>query len=214
LPHAENFSRDDFLPGPGNHAALTLIEQWPDWAHPVMVLTGPEGAGKSHLAAIWAELSGARSLAARNLTVTTAPAALATGALVLDDLDPAEQDSRALFHLLNLAREEGASMLITSRIPTAAFRTPLRDLESRLRALPQVAIEAADENLLRALIVKFCADRQMTVDDGLVGYLLDRIERSPAAARRIVERLDTEALRLRRPVTKALAAELLRTALP
>ena len=66
--------------------------------------------------------------------------------------------------------------------------------------------------LFRALIVKFCADRQMAVDESLVGYLASRIERSYAAARRAVELLDSEALRLGRPVTRALAAELLRSA--
>ena len=47
------------------------------------------------------------------------------------------------------------------------------------------------------LIVKFCADRQLSVDETVVSYLASRIERSFAAARQAVELLDTEALRLR-----------------
>jgi chromosomal replication initiation ATPase DnaA len=210
LPHAESLSRDDFLEGPANAAGLALVESWPDWPNRVMLLVGPEGSGKSHLAAIWAEAAGARSTSAHALTAAEVPAALATGALVVEDLKASEFDERALFHLLNLAREDTAYVLITARVAPAAIEIELRDLRSRLRAIPTVALSPPDDQLLRALIVKFCADRQMSVDESVVGFLASRIERSFAAARQAVELLDSEALRLGRPVTRALAAELLR----
>jgi len=210
LPHRESFARDDFLEGPGNAAALALIDSWPDWPARAMLLVGPEGSGKSHLAAIWAAEAGARLTAAAALDAREVPAALATGALVVEDAVAGSFDERALFHLLNLAREEAAFVLITSRTVPAAMPVALRDLASRLRALPAVTLAAPDDALLRAVLVKLCADRQMTVDEGVVGYLAARIERSFAAARRTVERLDAEALRLARPVTRALAASVLR----
>jgi chromosomal replication initiation ATPase DnaA len=212
LPHAESLTRDNFLEGPANEAGLTLIESWPDWPNRIMLLTGEEGSGKSHLAAIWAELSGARSTSAHALTPASVPAALATGALVVEDLKPGDFDERALFHLMNLAREDAAFVLITSRLAPSGFEVELRDLRSRLRAVPVVSLSPPDDHLFRALIVKFCADRQLTVDEAIVSYLANRIERSYAAARQAVELLDTEALRLGRPVTRALAAELLRNA--
>ena len=210
LPHAESLGRDNFLEGPANAAALALIDGWPDWPNRVMLLVGPEGSGKSHLAAIWAEQAGARSTSAHALTVADVPGALATGALVVDDLKPQQFDERALFHLLNLTREEEAYVLITAREPPSALAIELRDLRSRLRAIPTVLLLPPDDQLFRALIVKFCADRQMVVDEAVVSFLATRIERSFAAARQAVELLDTEALRLGRPVTRALAAELLR----
>jgi chromosomal replication initiation ATPase DnaA len=210
LPHAESLTRDDFLEGPANSAGLALVESWPDWPNRTMLLVGPEGSGKSHLAAIWAEQAGARSTTAHALTAAAVPGALATGALVVEDLKARDFDERALFHLLNLAREDEASVLITAREPPSAFEVELRDLRSRLRALPTVSLLPPDDQLFRALIVKFCADRQLAVDETVVSYLASRIERSFAAARRAVELLDTEALRLGRPVTRALAAELLR----
>ena len=212
LPHAESLTRDNFLEGPANEAALTLTERWPDWPNHIMVLAGEEGSGKSHLASIWAERAGARSIAAHALTAAAVPSALATGALVVEDLKENGFDDRALFHLMNLAREDDAFVLITARVPPSAFEIELRDLRSRLRAVPVVTLAPPDDLLFRALIVKFCADRQMAVDESLVGYLASRIERSYAAARRAVEHLDSEALRLGRPVTRALAAELLRNA--
>ena len=210
LPHAESLSRDNFLEGPANAAGLTLINSWPEWPNRIMWLAGPEGSGKSHLAAIWAEAAGARSTSAHVLTAVEVPGELATGALVVEDLKAREFDERALFHLLNLAREDTASVLITARVSPSAFEVELRDLRSRLRAVPVVSLAPPDDQLFRALIVKFCADRQMTVDESVVSFLVTRIERSFVAARRAVEQLDGEALRLGRPVTRALAAELLR----
>jgi chromosomal replication initiation ATPase DnaA len=212
LPHAESLTRDNFLEGPANTAGLALVDSWPDWPNRIMLLVGPEGSGKSHLAAIWAEQAGARSTSAHTLTAAEVPSALATGALVVEDLKTPDFDERALFHLMNLAREEAVSVLITAREPPSAFQTELRDLRSRLRAVPVVSLLPPDDQLFRALIVKFCADRQLAVDEAVVSYLATRIERSFAAARQAVELLDTEALRLGRPVTRALAAELLRNA--
>jgi chromosomal replication initiation ATPase DnaA len=208
LPHAESLTRDNFLEGPANAAGLTLVDSWPDWPNRVMLLLGPEASGKSHLASIWAEQSGARSTSAHALTATEVPGTLATGALVIEDLKPANVDERALFHLLNLAREDGAFVLMTARAPPTEVE--LRDLRSRLRAVPTVQLLPPDDHLFRALIVKFCADRQLAVDESIVSYLTTRLERSYAAVRRTVELLDAEALRLGRPVTRALAAELLR----
>lgn len=210
LPHAESLSRDDFLEGSANARALALIDSWPDWPHRVMLLSGPEGSGKSHLASIWAVMAGARSTTAHSLTAAEVPNALATGALVVEDIDRGDVDDRAMFHLLNMAREDDAYMLLTARTPPAALPVALRDLQSRLRAIPVVDLLAPDDDLFRALIVKFCADRQMSVDEAVVGYLATRIDRSFAAARDAVAYLDEEALRLGRPVTRALAAQLLR----
>ena len=208
LPHAENFAREDFLIGASNQAALGLIGRWPDWPDRALALVGPEGAGKSHLAAIWADIAGARRVAARALGETNLPAALATGALVIED-GAGGLDERALFHLLNLMRQQEAYVLITARTAPANWRVELPDLASRLRAVPVVELSAPDDALLRAVTVKLFADRQLAVDESLIGYLAMRIERSFASARAAVEELDREALRQKRPVTRALAAELL-----
>jgi chromosomal replication initiation ATPase DnaA len=214
LEHAENFAREDFLSGPSNASALALIETWPDWAGRCVVLVGPEGSGKSHLAAIWAADAGARFLAARSLGEADLPAALATGALVVEDLAARTFDERALFHLINLAREEEAFLLFTARTAPAAWTFDIRDLGSRLKALPVVTLMPPDDALLRAVLVKLCADRQVTVDESLIGYVANHIERSFAGARAVVARLDAEAMRQKRPLTRVLAAELLRAEEP
>jgi len=205
----ERLSREDFLAAAPQAEALAMVERWPDWPGRVLALVGPEGSGKSHLAAIWAEQAGARFLAGRALEETDLPAALATGALVVEDLSPGMAE-RALFHLLNLVREDEAYLLLTARSAPAGWDVRLPDLASRLRAMPVVYVQAPDDALLRAVLVKLFADRQVAIDESLVSYLLSRMERSFAAARATVDRLDAEALRRKRPVTRALAVELLR----
>ena len=143
LDHTESFAREDFLGGPSNASALALVESWPDWASRAVVLTGPEGSGKSHLAAIWGAAAGARFIAARALGEADVPPALATGAVVIEDAAEGGYDERALFHLLNLAREEGAFVLITTRTAPAGWRFAIRDLGSRLKALPHGRAGAA-----------------------------------------------------------------------
>jgi len=208
LHHAESFAREDFLSGPSNATALALIDRWPDWPGQAVVLVGPEGSGKSHLAAIWAEDAGARFLSARALDAAL-PAALATGALVVEDIAAGDFDERAMFHLVNLAREEQAFVLFTARSPPAGWAIGIRDLPSRLTALPVVTVTAPDDMLLRAVLVKLFSDRQLAVDESLVGFVARRIERSIAAARTVVAELVREAMRQQRPLTRVLAAEVL-----
>ena len=210
LDHAVSFAREDFLRGPPNAAAFALIDRWPDWPDRIVAMVGPEGSGKSHLAAMWAEAAGARILSAKLLSEVDPPAALATGALVVEDIEPEGLDERALFHLINLAREEHAYVLVTSRLPLTSFAISIHDLASRLRALPMVTLTSPDDTILRSLLVKLAVDRQLTVDDAVVNYLVNHIERSFAAAHAAVQRLDEEAMRQHRPVTRALAAELFR----
>jgi chromosomal replication initiation ATPase DnaA len=211
LDHSVSFAREDFLSGPSNVAALTLIDRWPDWPGRIVALTGPEGSGKSHLAAIWADESGARALSAKFLSIADVPGTLATGALVVEDLEAEDLDEHALFHLMNLAREEDAYVLLTSRSAVASLPVAIRDLASRLRALPAVMVTPPDDVLLRSLLVKLAADRQLALDESVINYLVNRIDRSFAGARNAIQTLDDEAMRRRRPVTRALAVELFRS---
>jgi chromosomal replication initiation ATPase DnaA len=210
LGHRESFDRADFLSGHGNETALALIDRWTEWPARAVALTGPEGSGKSHLAAIWAKAAGARVIAGHALDAASVPQALVTGALAVEDADRCDLDEAALFHLLNLAREQSAYVLITARHPPASWPTRLPDLASRLRALPVATLDPPDDALLAAVLVKLFADRQLAVDERLIEFLVHRIERSFAAAQAAVAELDSEALRLKRPVNRTLAAEILR----
>lgn len=211
LDHAESYAREDFLAGPSNESALALIDAWPDWPAHAVALVGPEGSGKTHLATIWAAAAGARVVSGRSLGEVDPRAALATGALVVEDAEHVG-DEHALFHLINMAREEGAFLLFTARTVPSLWPVAIADVVSRLRAMPVATMHAPDDALLRGVIIKLAADRQMQLDESVVGYLSNHIERSFAAARAAVIALDREALRQGRPPSRTLAAELFRGA--
>jgi chromosomal replication initiation ATPase DnaA len=208
LDHAESHAREDFLSGPCNAAALALIDSWPDWPASAIALVGPEGSGKSHLGSIWAAAAGARVISGRALSQNDLFPSLATGALVVEEA--AATDERALFHLINLAREQDAFLLLTARTAPTAWPVAIADLASRLRAIPTVTLQSPDDALLRAVMIKLAVDRQLELDESTVSYLSTRIERSFAAACAAVIALDNEALRQGRPPTRALAAEMFR----
>jgi chromosomal replication initiation ATPase DnaA len=203
--HSPGLGAEDFLPAPCNREALAWLERWPAWPAPVLVLYGPEGCGKSHLARVFAARTGARWMDAAALPEE--PPQRATS-MVLDPAEPVP-DELAMLRLYNRLKEEGAHALLTARRPVAAWEIRLPDLASRLRAAPAVAIGPPDDTLLAALLVKLFADRQVTASQALIGYLVRHMERSFAAARRIVEQLDRLSLQQGRPATVALARRLL-----
>jgi chromosomal replication initiation ATPase DnaA len=207
---------EDFLISDANRAAVAWIDQWPHWPVPALVLTGPAGCGKSHLAHRFAARSGAALVDAKMLAaVDPLQLAASTPAVVVEDADQAaDGHAVSLLHLVNAAKEAGASLLLTAKAPPAAWALPLADLRSRLRAMATVEIVAPDDALLAAVMVKLFADRQLRTDESVIAYLLPRIERSFAAAKAVVAALDAASLQRGRPVTVALArAALARAAL-
>lgn len=192
-----------------NAAAVEMIDRWPQWPHPASLVAGPQGSGKSHLANVWRLRSGAGIVAASGLDDEMVASLPHGGAIVVEDIDRGIGEEKVLFHLLNRARESKVAVLITSRTPPGEqeFRVP--DLRSRLRALPMVEVQQPDEALLKAVLVKLFDDRQLFVEPQVIDYLSLRMERSMAAASRIVAAVDRLALATHRKVTRPLAAEAL-----
>ncbi len=206
LPHRASLGRADFLTGTANAAAIALFDGWPEWPARPVLLYGPAGSGKSHLVEIWRAESGAEALRAAELTIESAEDSIARGALAIEDLHGGPFDEAVLFHVLNLAVERKAALLLTSRLPAAALPLTLPDLASRLRAAQPLELAAPDDDLLRRVLTKLFADRQLMIDRSVVDFIVARMERSFDAASRIVEQLDREALAEARPITARFAA--------
>ncbi len=207
LPHRAQMTRADYLVGAANRSAIALVDLWPEWPDRAVLMAGPAGSGKTHLVEIWRTASGAAVVAANALT--DVDELVATGAVAVEDLHAGPLDEPALFHLVNLAAERRVPLLMTSRLAASALPIRLPDLASRLRAAQPVALGAPDDGLLRLVLVKLFADRQLAVDPGVIETIVTRMERSLEAASRIVAELDREALAAGRAITRRLAASTL-----
>ncbi len=188
-----------------------MIDQWPQWPAHGVVLWGPAGAGKSHLATVWQTRSGAQRTKLSGLAIATVPTLFSANALILEDAGAGHIPEQALFHLLNLARQQGGHVLLTSRHHPSQWQVQLPDLASRLRALPDVAIAEPDDALLRGVLVKHFSDRQIAVDEPVITYLLTRMPRSMAAARELVGLIDARALEEGVSVSRPLVGRVLQT---
>lgn len=214
LPLQQAFRRADFFASPASAAGLAAVDGWRDWPGGKMLLVGPSGSGKTHLAHIWAEGAGAQLIAAADLAQADLPALAATGAVCVEDAEGLAGQplaETALFHLHNMLLPAGR-LLITAASPPRDWGLGLPDLHSRMQAAALTRLQAPDDALLSAVLIKLFADRQITVPPNLIAYLVSRMERSIAAARDMVAALDARALAAGRPVTRALAAEMLDSA--
>ncbi|KAF0226913.1 MAG: chromosomal replication initiator [Beijerinckiaceae bacterium] len=237
LLSSPRFGREDFLVGRANDAAFAYIERWPRWLAPAVVIAGPEGSGKTHLAAIFAakvkssqmgtgwrqdfttkqEDGEAQSASPAHATLlrgdhldpAAVPGLSRAKALVLEDCDRFPPDEVALFHLINLARETGLFIVMTARTAPDGWGIRTPDLLSRLRLQPLLELHEPDDALLGALFVKHFSDRQISVEANVVTYAMARIERSYAAVQSLVAALDRHSLIRKKPVTRALVAEVL-----
>lgn len=207
LPHRPAMSGEDFLVAPCNQEAVAWLDRWPDWPAPFVVLYGESGCGKSHLVEVFKKATGANDIL---LTSDPYESLGSLKAATLDDLVVEDEtQEKALFHLYNHGREQGATILITAKTPPVKWALGLADLKSRLRSVPAVEISNPDDPLMEAILVKLFSDRQLKVDASVTGFLLKRMERSFSAAQKLVAAIDQHALASKRKITTALVRDVL-----
>jgi chromosomal replication initiation ATPase DnaA len=209
LGHRVALGREDFLVAPSNQTAVALVDQWPRWPSHGAIIEGPAGSGKSHLAQVWQHLASASRIAAVDVEVAGLPELFSGDGLVIEDLGEGAPNETALFHALNLAQQSSRHVLFTTAGPVSRAGLKLPDLLSRLSALPVAQILAPDDALLRGVLLKQFSDRQISVDEALLSYLVTRMPRSLGMVRELVSAIDAAALMEKAEVTRAFAGRVL-----
>ena len=205
LARAPSYEADAFLTSPSNDRAHAMVERWPDWPARTLLMVGPEGSGKSHLGAIWAMHAGARTIRrGEALDPSMDPAVL-----LVEDADRAGHSEADLFHLINLVKERDGWLLMTARSRPDHWGVVTADLLSRLRLAPIISIDAPDADLIRAVIVKLFADRQIRIEPDVVAYAALHGDQSLEAVSRFVAAVDEDALAENRRITRPVAARTL-----
>lgn len=209
LPHEAAMGREDFLKSAANEAAFDLIDSWPNWPSHLILLAGPVGAGKTHLSEIWIARCGGHRIYAADLRDEDIAALVDAGPVALEDVGERQMDQVALFHLVNAVKEHGSYLLMTSRSWPVSWGITLPDLASRMRSATLVEVSEPDDALLRQVLVKLFADRQLIVDSSIIEFLVTRMERSLQAAAEIVEAVDRHALSEGRAITRPIVSKVL-----
>ena len=202
--HDPSHLEDDFIEGEGNRLALAHVRAFPNWPGPLTLLEGPAKSGKSHLARIFAERSGARIAHPRDIEGLAGEGG--TRPLVVEDVDRAGYDEDALFHLLNQAMRDGRPVLMTAREPVSSWPYQTQDLKSRARLAAQFTVAITDDIQLSQMFVKLFGDRQVAVDPKIITYLVARMERSPEEAVALADLVDRIALSRGTAITRSVAA--------
>jgi chromosomal replication initiation ATPase DnaA len=212
FPARQRYDRASFQVSDSNRAALSLVERWPQWPGPACAIFAPEGSGKTHLAHIWAKLSGARLYSGGVLTEAEVFALDGVFRIAIDDADlsaATEDGARAMFFALNRAHQEGGYVLLTGQSAPAAWRTGLPDLRTRLSAVSAIEIQTPDDALMAAALTKSFADRQLQPAPALIGFAVARMERNFAAAERLAEAMDRATLGTGKTLSLELADRLI-----
>ena len=210
LPRVAVGGRDDVIVGESNRVAVSHLDAWPDWPHPLTVLTGPSGSGKTHLARCWAARAGAVTFDARMLDEIEMGDDVGDEPFLIEDADRGGLSERALFHILNTARAHGLTGLITTRFRPGVWNVSLPDLNSRLKAASQIELAVPDDGVVGGVALKLFAERQVQIEPETIEFLVSRSTRSLKHVQSLVRRLDYLSLTRRRPVTRALVSEALR----
>jgi chromosomal replication initiation ATPase DnaA len=209
LDRTETFRREDFMTSPSNAGAVKALDSWPGWHGGALALIGPEGSGKSHLAATWAAAAGAAVIPAKGRVDV---GALRGRPVLYEDADRDRiRRDEILFHLFNMAGEAGGGLLLTGRTSPSGWSAALPDLRSRLNAVTVALLEEPDDAILESMLRKFFRERNIRPTEDVFPYLLRRIERSAPKALEMVQRLDEAADAEGRPVSRALARQILET---
>lgn len=207
LAHRPAYGREDFWVSSSNQEAIAWVDKWPDWPSTGVIIVGPEASGKTHLGHVWQQKSSARDAASLQKQEGIYPPAV-----IFDDVDVflnSPENEAFIFHLINQLKESGGKFLMTASLPPSAWKVRLPDLLSRLNALPLVILAPPDENLSSVLLAKMFSDRQIAVGEDVIRFIVMRVDRSFAALRAIVEKVDTRAMAKKKAITIPLIREIL-----
>lgn len=207
LGHRASLGEADFLVSDGNRLAYAHVLAWPHWPTPLTLMVGPAKSGKSHLARIFADRSGAETVASDALERLARTGGDAP--LIVEDADRGDYPELALFHLLNQAMRDNRALLITARSPIGDWPYRTEDVLSRARLATLLTVSPPDDVQLSQMLVKLFGDRQVVVEPKVVSYLVARMERSPEEAVALVDLLDRLAMARGSAITRSIAAEAL-----
>ena len=217
LSRRQAYNREDYFVSKTNSLAVKILENWKNFSSTGLVIVGPSACGKTHLAAVWSKETSAKSYDISTFFGIDLNHLIDEKFIVLEDVEKLElipKDKRLIIeenilHIFNSLSANKGKILFTSCKFPRFWEIGLKDLLSRLMTLTTLELNMPDDNLLAAVMAKQFQDRQIKVDDEVLTYAISRMERSFLFAKTLVEALDVESLKLKKPIKKNMVNEII-----
>ena len=189
FPFKTTYFENDFYVSSNNFEAYKLIESWPDWPDKWINIYGPTGCGKTHLSKILEKKICSLVLNEKEITEKIFPNISKFKSIIIDNLDK-NFDEKSFFSLLNFTKQLDIAVLILTKIPLKDFGINLVDLKSRLNSFISFGIDLPTDELLKVIITKSFSDKQITVTDKNLNYIVNNIERSYEKVFKFIKDID------------------------
>ena len=206
--YEKNFKDDDFYVSKSNKNTFDILSNWPKWEKKFLNITGDKYSGKTHLINIFIKKFKGIKLDAKSLTNDDLSKIKIYENIILEDLSE-KIDEKLIYTLLNIVDIDNKFIIITSAKPIVEINFSLLDLKSRTKNFIIHKIEKPDDELMFALILKNLSDRQISIDEKLINFIIKRIDRSYGNIFNFIYKIDELSLKKKKPIDFKLIREVL-----
>ena len=199
--------RDNYIVGISNLEAVKWIDRYPRWKNRGLIIEGPKDSGKSHLVRVWQKKSNCNILSSEDINKELINTKDKKN-IAIEDIHLIE-NYEFLLHLINYKKEKNLNFLLTSRKNILSQNIHLNDIKSRLLEMPKVLISLPTDEIIKGLICKHMKDKGISVDNKLVLFMLNRIDRSYEGVKTFIERINKISLEKKKKISMTIIKEAL-----
>ena len=197
--YEQNFKDQDFYVSSSNEHSFSLLNSWPKWDKNFINLIGEKFSGKSHLINIFLEKHRGIKINAEDINNDFLQQIKIYENIIVEDLTE-KINENLLFSLINIIDQDNKYLIVTSIIPIVNFKFKLNDLNSRSANFILSQIEKPGDDLIYALILKNLSDRQISIDQKLIEFIIKRIDRTYGKISDFIYKIDEISLKRKKPI--------------
>ncbi len=205
LAFKPSYQKQDFIVNHQNMAVMKMLNSWPAWPSPWLLIEGGKGSGKTHLAHIFAQKLEAVYLKNLSADIENILTKIEGKSVVIDySINEDRETQNKFFHVINHIKEQQQyGVLFIEPMENQDFIV-LADLLSRISQMPRFKLLPPDDDLLKALIVKLFSDRQLKITEAQVNWMIPRVRRSFEFVEEFVGRVDKASLAHKKSITQSM----------
>ncbi len=204
----KNFKSDNFYLSKSNKHVFDFLNMWPKWEKNFVNVIGEKLSGKTHLINIFLQKNKGIKLEGKSLRNEDLKKIKIYENIVIENLS-SDTDEKILYSLFNLVEQDNKFIIVTSLKPIVNFTFDLKDLKSRTKNFILLNIEKPDDELIFAIILKNLSDRQISLDDKFIEFIIKRIERSYSKIYDFIYKIDQLSLKKKRSINFKIIKEVL-----